>query len=337
MTELIAGKAIGVPRALLFYSYGRLWTEFLGALGLSVRVSEDTSRRTLDLGVEACVDEACLPVKLFFGHALSLARTPRLDYLFVPRMVSVERGAFICPKLMGLPDMLAPVLPATVRVVAPTMDEGLLGKAGAMRRFLSDVNTVIGCSYRKANAAFRQGIKAQAEQDRRRQVAPSAARDGGGTSDGPAIAVAGHPYLVADDYASLGTVRRLKAAGCTVLTCESFDPAVLDAEAAGLPKAIFWTISRRIVALAMLVLRAGLADGLLYLGSFACGPDSIAAAVIESEVARKPGFPYMAITVDEHTAAAGLETRLEAFLDMVHQSKITGIRGERRVRGRPCG
>ena len=63
---------------------------------------------------EICVDEACLPVKAFFGHVAYLAG--KADALFVPRFVSIEHGAFICPKLMGLPDMIRARVPG-----APTI------------------------------------------------------------------------------------------------------------------------------------------------------------------------------------------------------------------------
>lgn len=35
-----------------------------------------------------------------------------VDYVFVPRMVSVEKGKYFCPKFMGLPDMLEHGIPA---------------------------------------------------------------------------------------------------------------------------------------------------------------------------------------------------------------------------------
>ena len=35
-----------------------------------------------------------------------MALSGECDNVFVPRLVSVERKAYICPKLMGLPDMV---------------------------------------------------------------------------------------------------------------------------------------------------------------------------------------------------------------------------------------
>ncbi len=96
---------VGIPRGLLFYEYYPLWKTLLEGLGVRVVDSGATSRRILDIGVSECVDEACLPVKAYIGHCIHLS--PKCDALFVPRVVSVEQGAYTCPKLLGLPDMVA--------------------------------------------------------------------------------------------------------------------------------------------------------------------------------------------------------------------------------------
>ena len=95
---------IGIPRALFFYCYYPLWRAFFENLGLEVVLSPETNKAILDDGIRTTLSEACLPVKVFFGHALAIA--DQVDYLFVPRITRVEPKAYICPKFMGLPDML---------------------------------------------------------------------------------------------------------------------------------------------------------------------------------------------------------------------------------------
>ncbi|MCK4326758.1 hypothetical protein KAW55_08400, partial [bacterium] len=95
---------IGIPRSLLYYHYFPLWKSFFEELGLEVVLSSPTNKKILENGVKKAVDDACLPVKLYFGHVMELA--DKVDYIFVPRLVSVEEDAFTCPKIIGLPDML---------------------------------------------------------------------------------------------------------------------------------------------------------------------------------------------------------------------------------------
>jgi len=58
-------------------------------------------------------------------------------------------------------------------------------------------------------------------------------------------------------------------------------------------------------------------DGFIHVVSFGCGPDSMVGEIAERETRRSSNLPYMALTIDEHTAEGGLLTRLEAFTDML--------------------
>ena len=59
---------VGIPRALWYYKYFPLWESFFKDLGAEIIVSPVTNKNILDQGVKLIVDEACLPVKVFFGH-----------------------------------------------------------------------------------------------------------------------------------------------------------------------------------------------------------------------------------------------------------------------------
>ena len=79
---------IGIPRALFYYYYFPLWQSFFQNLSLEVIPSPKTDKELVDLGVQKTVDEVCFPVKIFFGHTILLAS--KVDYLFVPRLISVN-------------------------------------------------------------------------------------------------------------------------------------------------------------------------------------------------------------------------------------------------------
>jgi hypothetical protein len=95
-------ETIGIPRALLYYYFYPAWRAFFESLGRTCRVSGKTTKSVIDSGIKVTVDEACLPVKAYHGHVMALSG--ECDNVFVPRLVSVERKAYICPKLMGSPD-----------------------------------------------------------------------------------------------------------------------------------------------------------------------------------------------------------------------------------------
>ncbi|MCG8532537.1 MAG: acyl-CoA dehydratase activase-related protein, partial [Desulfovibrionales bacterium] len=92
-------KTVGIPRCLFYYNYFPGWNEFFHGFGAKVILSPPTNKKILDLGVQQAVDEVCLPVKLFFGHVEILKK--KVDYLFVPRIMSVTPKEWICPKFLG--------------------------------------------------------------------------------------------------------------------------------------------------------------------------------------------------------------------------------------------
>ena len=71
-------------------------------------------------------------------------------------------------------------------------------------------------------------------------------------------------------------------------------------------------------------------DGIIYLSSFGCGLDSVFTHMVSRQAA-KYGIPFMNLTLDEQTGEAGINTRLEAFLDMMkwrdsHKDHISSFR-----------
>lgn len=67
-------------------------------------------------------------------------------------------------------------------------------------------------------------------------------------------------------------------------------------------------------------------DGVVQLAPFSCIPEIVAKGILP-QVSRDTGIPVMTVFLDEQTGKAGLQTRLEAFVDLIRQRK------ERRIGG----
>jgi len=308
---------VGVPRALLFHEYGPLMLELLRRCGARAVLSPVTNKQILEAGLGICVDEACLPVKAFFGHAAYLAQ--RVDALFVPRFVSVERGAYICPKLMGLPDMVRARAPGSPRIIDPCIDmsRGLAKTA----RSIAELAPAFGVSSTRLAIALTRSMRAtSANADRRFDDGRTGA--GGG---GVRIGVLGHDYNLNDPYISLdlvGKIRRLGAAPVTAGAYSHKETARWERQRARRgAKRLFWTFGRRLLGAAYRWLDTGEVDGIVHLASFGCGPESFIAEVIQHEASERNLMPLMCVNIDEHSAEAGLSTRLEAFIDTVAMRK----------------
>lgn len=323
---------VGIPGALLYYEYFPLWKAFLEGLGVKVITSGSTNKEILNLGVSQTVDEVCLPVKVFFGHALILR--DKVDYLFVPRMVSVEKKAYTCPKFLGLPDMLRnagldlpPLIETTVDLSKKPWN--LYRAALDIGQHFTDDTFRILRAYRRAVQVwrrFRELVARGATLYEAIEILEGRGKSTGGPSLDLTVAVLGHPYILYDAQISLNLLRKLRSLGARIITPEQIPAQDIKGGLAHLQKPLFWTYEKRILGAALHLLDKGGVDGIINVASFGCGPDSMVGEIVERKV-RKGRRPFMLLTVDEHTGEAGLATRLEAFIDMIARRKARAGHG----------
>ncbi len=316
---------VGIPRALLYYYYYPMWKTFFQELGARVVLSGKTSKTALDEGVRHVVDDACLPVKLAFGHVQELKS--KVDYLFLPRIVSVARDEYICPKFLGFPDMVKQNIGGLPTVINMTVN--LHRGAG---QFLNEVYRV-GRHFTKNPlrilAAHRKSCLAQKQYQGLLESGmwPDEAVSGlfknckdnksEHGDQGLSVAVIGHPYNVYDSYINMNLLKRLRDMGATVYTADNIPEAVVRKQAGWLPKRLFWSLGQRMTGAAAYYLGEGKIDGIVHLSAFGCGPDSLIGELIERHARRQGRVPFLNLMLDEHTGEAGIVTRLEAFIDMV--------------------
>ncbi|MGE5550954.1 MAG: acyl-CoA dehydratase activase-related protein [Bacteroidota bacterium] len=300
---------LGLPRALLYYWFAPLWEAFFGVLGVRPIVSPETNKALLGLGLKAALDDVCLPVKLFLGHAAYLSA--QCDVLMVPHLISLENRAFTCPKFMGLPDLVRQALPG-----ARTMTARVDIRGGATWEMSArEAAAALGFRGGSFLKAWRAARAAQAEYG-------EALRSGTalglppGTETGPNLAVLGHPYCLYDRFINMDLLNRLAAAGCRVITPEMLPASAIEEGLAYLPKSLFWSFGRRQLGAAYHLLGAGRCDGIVHATAFACGPEALVGELAEKAAARWR-VPMLRLHLDEHTGEAGFLTRLEAFLDMI--------------------
>lgn len=293
---------IGIPRCLLFYQYGAIWERFLRELGAEVVISNDTTRQTMDAGSE--LDEVCLPVKVAFGHVRELCG--KVDYLFIPRMVSVAQGQYNCPKIIGMPDLLRTNIPGLPPII--DVDVNLRQKKRNLYTAVSEIGSILG---KGPFSSFYAWHKAKQSQ-RREELA-----EGSGAQR--KVALIGHPYILHDRQISMDVINRLKGLDFNVVTPEMIGTGEADLAANMLGKKLFWSYSHHMTGAALAFMQpAKRVDGMIFLTSFSCGPDALTSELL-SQHAHLCGIPYMLLTVDEHTAEAGFVTRLEAFTDMLNR------------------
>lgn len=63
-------------------------------------------------------------------------------------------------------------------------------------------------------------------------------------------------------------------------------------------------------------------DGVIHVGPFNCNPEIVSQSVLP-HVSRNEDIPVLSLIMDEHTGKAGMITRLEAFVDLIHRRNRT--------------
>jgi predicted nucleotide-binding protein (sugar kinase/HSP70/actin superfamily) len=329
-------SSVGIPRALSYYTFYPMWREFFEALGLKVVVSLPTNRKFLDDGIRETVNDACIPIKVFHGHVLNLAE--RVDYIFIPRMVSADGKSTFCPKFLGLPDMVRHAgmpLPQLidVRFNCGRFPGGILqfffavafsmGIKNPITIFQAAIRAVLkDHQYRKLLQMGLTPLKALAMLDQNPgNKYDLVQRDNSEEKHKMAIALLGYPYAVFDPYISADIYEKLLKLGVSVITFEQIPPKIMRQFSRVLPQNFFWYYSNRVCWAGLYLLRAkNKVDGIIHLTAFGCGPDAMVDKTLELE-AKQAGLPFLSLSIDEHTGEGGVQTRLEAFIDLLQARK----------------
>lgn len=324
---------IGVPRALFYYMYYPFWKIFFEALGHEVILSSPTNKKILKDGLEFAVDDACLPVKVFHGHIVDLL--DRVDVLFIPRIISIEPGEFICPKFLGLPDMvkssipdLPPIIDSNLSVYKNRKD--LIGHAKSIGTDLGHSSRLVLKAYMIASTKFNSYKKFQISHE---QLPLDSGQKSFFDSNSSYfsrhknkclgentlnVLLLGHPYNIYDNYISMNLITKLQKNGIKVITPEIIPVKNISAGAKNLKKRLFWTMGKNIIGSTYYYMDCGKAlDGIIHLASFGCGPDSIVGELLERKLSRNRLVPFLRINIDEHSGEEGFNTRLEAFIDVI--------------------
>ncbi|MCG8483700.1 MAG: acyl-CoA dehydratase activase-related protein [Clostridia bacterium] len=288
----------------MYFRYHPFIQTFLKELDAEIIFSEETNKEILNLGVKYCVDEACLPIKIFHGHVASIKE--KCDLMIIPRIMKEEGGEYICPKFCGLPEMIINSIP---NMPVITYDPLYLNSQKKLQKWIVGLGRHIINNKQKINDAYE---KASHEQ----QAFELGIKD---DQYSKKVALVGHPYCVHDSFFNMNIVKKLNEMGVGVITEETIPKQYFDVELKNLYKKPFWDFTKNAYGFCMNIYKNESVDGIIYLSSFGCGIDSVSVELIKNEIRE---FPFLILKVDEHTGEAGIDTRIEAFINMLGEEYL---------------
>ena len=300
---------IGIPRALLYYRYADLWKTFFSELGQTTVVSPPTNKQLLDAGNHYSIDENCLSSKLFFGHVAALEG--KCDRVFVPRVANFGKDGVFCSRFEALYDMCTNTFRDTgIRFLTCNID---LQQKRSEEDAYAGLGSALGRSPEAARKAYR---KALAISESRHKTEVLRQEQTVRNSDQIKVLVVGHPYNLYDTYIGLPILKQIERLDALPVCADKVDLPRARKDSLHICRDVPWIMSREL--LGAVDLYRSRVDGIILLTAFPCGPDSMVNEMIIHRVKDKP---ILNLLLDSQDASAGVETRLESFIDIIRFRK----------------
>ncbi len=327
---------IGIPRALMvYYQQFPFWRTFFEELGFSIVISKESDKELLTKSIETITTETCLPVEIMHGHVIDLMEKG-VDYIFLPFIVNAKEKAgnptfnCNCPWIQTYPFMVKAALKGKIdesKLLIPTLHFRFFERAlvKELTAYFSDKFGIKKDEIRKAiykadsfQVAFEKKLI-----DYGKDILKSIPKNC------RPVVLLGRPYNSTDSHLNLDLVEKLIAQNVMPIPLDMLDLSgyrIFDDY-----RNMYWPNGQKVVAAAQMVAKT---EGLyaVYLSNFRCGPDSFIWHYVTEEL---KGKPFLHLEVDEHSADAGMVTRIEAFLDSLKGSEKNEKKDLKIIRPRP--
>jgi predicted nucleotide-binding protein (sugar kinase/HSP70/actin superfamily) len=304
---------IGLPMALTTYSLFPFYVGLIEALGYEVILSRPS--RTGNTKTAAAI---CYPCEIMHGALYDLLGR-EVDFVLLPHVIEMEGpdGAlhsYTCPSTTQIPNIIRAAFPdPDGRILSPHF-----GLSESLRETTLRESERLGAKLGLPEDQAREaGEKALALCDRyRREVRARMQEVLESLGDEPAVILAGRPYTVCSSQVNLSLPRKITSRGYHVVPAD-----MLPQLAESIPARDVWHFTQQ-VSNAVAHVRAHRNLYLCLVSCFSCGPDSSMVHFFREQLA---GRTFCYLEIDSHTAHAGFETRLGAFLDIIEeQSRTSG-------------
>jgi len=322
-------KTIGYPQGMLYDEYYPLFGAFFVASGFNVVVSDDTNKSIIKNALEIANNKPCFPFKVAHGHVDNILKK-NVDLVFLPRIIDGERtnkhikNTHNCPyiqssadvivsalELKGLQNNLDRPFEETDKIISPTFYMSYemkdvkkeLIKMGEFLGVKSDV------SKRAADIAFDCLLDFRDELSDIGRNTLELYKD-------YIYVIIGHPYVLYDNILNMNIGKKIADLGYMAIP-QDF---LVDKRDISGKWHVFQKEVQKKLEIAD-ILKGHPEVKTIIMSYYACGSDAFANRFYKEEL----GLPCYVMNLDEHTADAGVMTRLEAFADTKLVEKNSSI------------
>ncbi len=313
--------SIGFNRSFLVNSYYPLYSNFFVELGYDIVIPEELSQE----GIDRQNASFCYPVELSHGFFYSLlSSNPPPDYIFLPHFKAIpaendtesSEQSQVCPLVQGETFYLRTTFRNEIEQLAqrgthlltPLIDLSIdLDNA---QKPLIETAIKMGIRRKEAIRAFKRAVNRQKEcLAEMKAIGRHTLDQLEAEPDKFAVVIFSRLYNGYVEEAHKGIPHKFASRGILTIPLD-----FLELEEERSKRHMYWGMGKLIMKAGRMVERHPQLFG-TYITNFSCGPDSFVVGYFRDLMGRKPS---LTLELDNHTADAGLETRVEAFLDIVH-------------------
>jgi predicted CoA-substrate-specific enzyme activase len=314
--------SIGIPRALMvFYQQFPFWRTFFEQLGFTVVISKESDKSLVTKSLETITTETCMPVELIHGHVIDLIEKG-VDYIFLPFIVNGKQKEgnktfnCNCPWVQTYPFMIKAALRGKVdesKLLIPTLHFRFFQRA-LMVEMTEYFSEKFGINKEEIRAAVYKADEEQTSFEKRLVEYGKVVMNTIPENCRPVVLL-GRPYNSTDQHLNLGLVEKLINQNVMPIPLDMLDLSPYNIFANY--RNMYWPNGQKLIAAAQLVAKNEKLHA-VYISNFRCGPDSFIWHYITEELKNKP---FLHLEIDEHSADAGMVTRIEAFLESLRGSE----------------
>ena len=313
---------VGIPRAFSVHTLYPLYSNFFYELGIRTMLSTEVAHE----GVARAESTYCFPAEIAHG-AVQDCLDKGADYVLLPHfrdMPSYEREvhANFCPITQALPYYVDKAFPDIDKSRwLPLVVSFKFGDEKALELFCQ-MTKRLGIGPEETRRAFEAALaKQRACGDRLKELGKEALEEAR-KAERPVIAILGRPYNAFTAEANMGIPRKFTTRGYSVIPFDilPFDDEKIFAN-------MYWYYGQQDVKASNFLKKE---DNIYvtYITNFSCAPDSFILHYLKWAMGQKP---FLVLELDSHSADAGVDTRVEAFLDIIdgYRAKKEALEAER--------
>lgn len=302
--------SVRMNRSFLQNTYYPFFQRYFQDLGYTLLLPE----RIDPSGIAQRGASFCYPVEVAHGYLADMLHI-KADFTFLPQLKGLPGSdhdtACTCVFVQSEPFYLKAAFPTidTPTTLTPAID--LSKSVKHNRKLFGDIAKQLGRSAELGKNAF---INALANQEgtfaRLQKIGTALLEELAHNPDDIAIVLFGRPYNAFTNEANKGIPLKLASRNIRVIP---FDMLPYNDEQLAQENNMYWAMGNMLLKCAHFVANHPQLFG-TFITNFSCGPDSFIVSYFRDIMKDKPN---LTLELDSHTADAGIETRIEAFLDII--------------------